>query len=189
MDKVFFNAQIWNTYMSHNCFKISDSITAGLSYVRKKLTERSCLISLTKISPDIQKLRSKWGHVRGTAEVRPYLCRKLSLLIARTMRNTHLHYAEKDTAFSAKPGGTEAVASTRLERVTRHFRAKEMRKHQAKSMHLTALWKVYCAIKLFDAGKHPIIRLNNYRLRRRELCAGSTIHTRYWFRHRNIKRA
>jgi hypothetical protein len=103
------------------------------------------LYNLRKISPGIQKLRSKWGHVRGTAEVRPCLCRKLTLLISRTMQNAP-RQCVKNTAFIAKPGGTQVVESTTLETVTRHFRAKGTRKHQPKSTHLTA----FGVIKFFD---------------------------------------
>jgi hypothetical protein len=49
----------------------------------------------------------------------------------------------KNTAFSAKPGGTQVVASTRIQRVARHFPAKEKRKHQDISTHLTELRKEY----------------------------------------------
>jgi hypothetical protein len=103
------------------------------------------IYNLRKISPGIQKLRSKWGHVRGRAEVRPCLCRKMTLLISRTMQNTPRHCV-KNTAFIAKPGGTQVVESTTLETVTRHFRAKGMTKHQPKSTHLTA----FGVIKFFD---------------------------------------
>jgi len=48
---------------------------------------------------------------------------------------------------------------------------------------------VFGVIKFFDAGKPPIIRQIITGSGRTELCAGSTIHTRYWFRPRNIKRA
>jgi hypothetical protein len=79
----------------------------------------------------------------------------------------------KNTAFSARPGGTQVVATTRLERVARHFTAKEKRKHQANSMHLTCVTKsVFGVIKFFDAGKHPIIRQNNYRFKPNRIMCG-----------------
>ena len=70
----------------------------------------------------------------------------------------------KNTAFSAKPGGTQAVAATRLERVGRHFTAKEKTPSEIDALDCVTK-SVFSVIKFLDAGKHPIIRQNNYRFK------------------------
>jgi hypothetical protein len=67
---------------------------------------------------------------------------------------------EKNTAFSAKPGGTQVVASTTLERVMRHFTAREKTPSEIDEFDCVTK-SVFGVIKFFDAGKQLIIRQNN----------------------------